>query len=111
MGEELRERVKERWHVAARSVLDGLGRLRAAGRRVSAASTRRRSGWTGQGRLFGRGAGRLPQAAGAASLGCGNPTALATLSGGGGLGPGQRWRHMLSRPGGSSLGRLRPGHD
>ena len=49
MGEELRERVKERYAVAARSVLTGLGRLRAAGRRVSAASTRRRSGWTGQG--------------------------------------------------------------
>ena len=72
--------------VAARSVLDG-SCLRAAGRRVSAASTRRRSGWTGQGRLFGRGAWRAPQAAGAASFGVRQPYGPChAVCGGGGLG-------------------------
>jgi hypothetical protein len=44
MDEQLRDRVKERYAGAARSVLGELGRLRVADRRASEVSTRRPSG-------------------------------------------------------------------
>jgi arsenite methyltransferase len=81
MGEVLRERVKERYAGAARSVLEGAGSTSCCG---SAGERGLDSGvvgvdWTGGGYSIEELRG-LPQAAGAASLGCGNPTALATLS-------------------------------
>jgi arsenite methyltransferase len=81
MEEVLRERVKERYAGAARSVLEGAGSTSCCG---SAGERGLDSGvvgvdWTGGGYSIGELRG-LPQAAGAASLGCGNPTALATLS-------------------------------
>jgi arsenite methyltransferase len=77
----LRERIKERYAGAARSVLEGAGSTSCCG---SAGERGLDSGvvgvdWTGGGYSIGELRG-LPQAAGAASLGCGNPTALATLS-------------------------------
>jgi arsenite methyltransferase len=77
----LRERVKERYAGAARSVLEGAGSTSCCG---SAGERGLDSGvvgvdWTGGGYSIEELRG-LPQAAGAASLGCGNPTALATLS-------------------------------
>ena len=49
-GEELRERVKERYAGVARSVVEG-GRVgyRAVGLRVRGVSTPKRLGWTGPG--------------------------------------------------------------
>jgi arsenite methyltransferase len=81
MGEVLRERVKERYAGAARFVLEGAGSTSCCG---SAGERGLDSGavgvdWTGGGYSIEELQG-LPQAAGAASLGCGNPTALATLS-------------------------------
>ena len=108
MGEELRERVKERYAVAARSVLDGAGSSSCWGRRVSAARLGGARGGLDRGGYSAEELGGLPQAAGA-SLGCGNPTALATLSAGGGLGPGQRCIDVLLSarrvfPGGKAYG-------
>jgi len=79
-GEELRERVKERYAGAARSVQSGAGASCCG----SAGERGLDSGavgvdWTGGG-YTAEELGGLPEAAGAASLGCGNPTALATLS-------------------------------
>ena len=81
MGEDVRERVKERYAGAALTVLEGTGSASCCGIGGRAGPRLRgaRGGLDG-GRLLGRGAGGLPEAAGAASLGCGNPTALATLS-------------------------------
>jgi arsenite methyltransferase len=81
MGEQLSERVKERYAGAARSVLEGVGSSSCCG---SAGERGRDSealgvDWTGGGYSIEE-MGGLPRAAGAASLGCGNPTALATLS-------------------------------
>ena len=80
MGEELRERVKERYAGAARSVLEGAGSscCGSAGER-GLDSEALGVDWTGGG-YSAEELGGLPEAAGAASLGCGNPTALATLS-------------------------------
>jgi arsenite methyltransferase len=80
MGEELRERVKERYAGAARSVLEGAessccGSAGECGLDSEALGV----DWTGGG-YSAEELGGLPVAAGAASLGCGNPTALATLS-------------------------------
>jgi arsenite methyltransferase len=81
MGERLRERVKERYAGAARTVLEGAGAASCCG---SAGERGLDSGalgvdWTGGG-YSAEELETLPEAAGAASLGCGNPTALATLS-------------------------------
>ena len=79
-GEELRERVRERYAGAARSVQVGSGAscCGSAGER-GLDSEALGVGWTGGGYTAEELKG-LPRAAGAASLGCGNPTALATLS-------------------------------
>src|SRR5687767_5729866 len=81
MGEQLRERVKERYAGAARSVLDGAGSSSCCGSAGERGldSEARGVDWTGGGYSIEE-MGGLPQAAGAASLGCGNPTSLATLS-------------------------------
>jgi arsenite methyltransferase len=80
MGEELRERVKERYTGAARSVLEGAGSscCGSAGER-GLDSEALGVDWTGAG-YSAEELGGLPEAAVAASLGCGNPTVLATLS-------------------------------
>ena len=80
MGEELRERVKERYAGAARTVLKGAESscCGSAGER-GLDSEALGVDWTGGG-YSSQELEMLPQAAGAASLGCGNPTALATLS-------------------------------
>ena len=81
MGEELRERVKERYAGAALSVLEGAGSSSCCGSAGERGLDSEALGvdWTGGG-YSAEELGGLPQAAGAASLGCGNPTALATLS-------------------------------
>jgi arsenite methyltransferase len=81
MGEELRERVKERYAGAARTVLEGAGSASCCGSAVERGLDSEALGvdWTGGG-YSAEELGGLPEAAGAASLGCGNPTALATLS-------------------------------
>jgi arsenite methyltransferase len=81
MGEELRERVKERYAGAARSVLEGTESLSCCGSAGKRGLDSEALGvdWTGGGYTTEELVG-LPKAAGAASLGCGNPTALATLS-------------------------------
>src|SRR3712207_8518305 len=81
MGEELRERVKERYAGAARSVLEGAGSSSCCGSAGERGLDSEALGvdWTGGG-YSAEELGGLPEAAGAASLGCGNPTALATLS-------------------------------
>jgi arsenite methyltransferase len=82
MGEDVRERVKERYAGAALTVLDGTGSASccdgSAGER-GLDSEALGVDWTGGG-YSAKELEMLPQAAGAASLGCGNPTALATLS-------------------------------
>jgi arsenite methyltransferase len=70
MSEELRERVKQRYAEAARSARSGSRALDSEAQDVD---------WTG-GSYSGSEKGELPQAALDASLGCGNPVALATLS-------------------------------
>jgi ubiquinone/menaquinone biosynthesis C-methylase UbiE len=81
MDEELRERVKERYAGAARSVLEEAGSSSCCGSAGERGLDSEALGvdWTGGG-YSAEELGGLPQAAGAASLGCGNPTALATLS-------------------------------
>jgi arsenite methyltransferase len=81
MGEELRERVKERYAGAARSVLEGTESSSCCGSAGKRGLDSEALGgdWTGGGYTTEE-LGGLPEAAGAASLGCGNPTALATLS-------------------------------
>jgi SAM-dependent methyltransferase len=79
-GQDLRERVRERYAGAARSV--GIGeRAWCCGSAGELGLDSEALGvdWTGGG-YSAEEIGELPQAAGAASLGCGNPTALATLS-------------------------------
>jgi SAM-dependent methyltransferase len=81
MGEELREWVKERYAGAARTVLEGTGSSSCCGSAGERGLDSEALGvdWTGGG-YSAEELGGLPEAAGAASLGCGNPTALATLS-------------------------------
>jgi arsenite methyltransferase len=81
MGEELRERVKERYAGAALTVLEGAGSSSCCGSAGQRGLDSEALGvdWTG-GSYSGEELEMLPHAAGAASLGCGNPTALATLS-------------------------------
>src|SRR5215218_2661029 len=74
MSEDVRERVKERYAGAALTVLEGIGAASCCG-----SAGERGVDWTGGG-YSAEELGALPEAAGAASLGCGNPTALATLS-------------------------------
>jgi arsenite methyltransferase len=69
-GEELRERVRERYAEVARSVRSGSRALDSEAPEVD---------WAG-GSYSGTEKRELPQAAVEASLGCGNPVALATLS-------------------------------
>src|ERR671932_1632427 len=81
MADQLREHVKERHAGAARNVLEGTGSAsccRSAGER-GLDSEALGVDWTGGG-YSAEELGGLPEAAGAASLGCGNPTALASLS-------------------------------
>ncbi len=70
MGEELRDRVRERYAEVARSVRAGSRALDSEAPEVD---------WSG-GSYSGTEKQELPQAAVEASLGCGNPVALATLS-------------------------------
>jgi arsenite methyltransferase len=70
MGEELRDRVRERYAEVARSVRSGSRALDSEAPEVD---------WSG-GSYSGTEKQELPQAAVEASLGCGNPVALATLS-------------------------------
>jgi SAM-dependent methyltransferase len=77
----LRERAKERYAGAARFVLEGAGSSSCCGSAGERGldSEALEVDWTGGG-YSAEELGGLPEAAGAASLGCGNPTALATLS-------------------------------
>jgi len=81
MSEELREKVKQRYAGAALSVLEGTGSASCCGSAGERGLDSEALGvdWTG-GAYSAQELKMLPQAAGAASLGCGNPTALATLS-------------------------------
>jgi arsenite methyltransferase len=81
MGEDVRGRVKERYAGAALTVLEGTGSASCCGSAGERGPDSEALGvdWTGGGYSFEELEG-LPEAAGAASLGCGNPTALATLS-------------------------------
>ena len=81
MGEDVRERVKERYAGAALTVLEGAGTASCCGSAGERGLDSEALGvdWTGGG-YSAEELGALPEAAGAASLGCGNPTALATLS-------------------------------
>src|SRR5918997_1864466 len=80
-NEELRLRVRERYAVAARSVAEDSGAASCCGSEGERGQDSEALGvdWTGGG-YSAEELEALPQAAGAASLGCGNPTALATLS-------------------------------
>src|SRR5215213_3375074 len=82
-NEELRGRVRERCAVAARSVTGGTGAASCCGSEGERGHGSGALGvdWTGGG-YSAEELETLPQAAGAASLGCGNPTTLATLSAG-----------------------------
>ena len=77
----MRERVKERYAGAALTVLEGAGTASCCGSAGERGLDSEALGvdWTGGG-YSAEELGGLPGAAGAASLGCGNPTALATLS-------------------------------
>jgi arsenite methyltransferase len=79
-GQELRERVRERYAGVARSVQVGV-KASCCGSAGEHGLDSEALGvdWTGGGYSTEE-IGGLPEAAGAASLGCGNPTALATLS-------------------------------
>jgi arsenite methyltransferase len=81
MGEELRDKVKERYAGAALTVLEGAGAASCCGSAGERGLDSEALGvdWTGGG-YSAEELEMLPEAAGAASLGCGNPTALATLS-------------------------------
>jgi arsenite methyltransferase len=81
MSKDVRERVKERYAGAALTVLEGTGSASCCGSAGERGLDSEAVGvdWTGGG-YSAEEIGGLPQAAGAASLGCGNPTALATLS-------------------------------
>jgi ubiquinone/menaquinone biosynthesis C-methylase UbiE len=81
VGEELRDRVKERYAGAALTVLERSGSSSCCGSAGERGLDAEALGvdWTGGG-YSPEELGALPEAAGAASLGCGNPTALATLS-------------------------------
>jgi arsenite methyltransferase len=81
MGEELRERVKERYAGAALTVLEGAGSASCCGSVGERGLDSEALGtdWTGGG-YSAEELRDLPETVGAASLGCGNPTALATLS-------------------------------
>src|SRR5215218_861371 len=81
MGEDVRERVKERYAGAALTVLEGTGAASCCGSAGERGLDSEALGtdWTGGG-YSAEELGGLPEAAGAASLGCGNPTALTTLS-------------------------------
>jgi arsenite methyltransferase len=83
MGEQLRERVKERYAGAARSILAEAESSSCCGSAGERGLDSEALGvdWTAGGYSAEELKG-LPQAAAAASLGCGNPTALATLSAG-----------------------------
>ena len=81
MGEDVRERVKERYAGAALTVLEGTGSASCCGSAGERGLDSEALGvdWTGGGYSTEE-LEMLPEAAGVASLGCGNPTALATLS-------------------------------
>src|SRR5215212_3137268 len=81
MGEELRDRVKQRYAGAALTVLEGTGAASCCGSAGERGLDSEALGvdWTAGGYSEEELEG-LPEAAGAASLGCGNPTALATLA-------------------------------
>ena len=81
MGDEMRERVKERYAGAALTVLEGSGSASCCGSAGERGLDSEALGvdWTGGG-YTAEELSALPEAAGAASLGCGNPTALATLA-------------------------------
>jgi arsenite methyltransferase len=81
MSKELRDRVKERYAGAALTVLEGAGAASCCGSAGERGLDSEALGvdWTGGGYSTEE-LETLPKAAGAASLGCGNPTALATLS-------------------------------
>ena len=77
----MRDRVKQRYAGAALTVLEGAGTASCCGSAGERGLDSEALGvdWTGGG-YSDEELGGLPEAAGAASLGCGNPTALATLS-------------------------------
>jgi arsenite methyltransferase len=81
MGEELRDKVKERYAGAALTVLEGTGPASCCGSAGERGLDSEALGvdWTNGG-YSAEELGGLPEAAGVASLGCGNPTDLATLS-------------------------------
>jgi arsenite methyltransferase len=81
VGKELRDKVKERYAGAALTVLEGTGSASCCGSAGERGLDSEAIGvdWSGGGYSADE-LGGLPEAAGAASLGCGNPTALATLS-------------------------------
>jgi arsenite methyltransferase len=82
MGEGVRDRVKQRYAGAALTVLEGTGSASCCGGSAGERGLDSEAlgvDWTGGG-YSAEELKELPQAAGAASLGCGNPTALATLS-------------------------------
>ena len=78
----MRDRVKQRYAGAALTVLEGTGSASCCGGSAGERGLDSEAlgvDWTGGG-YSAEELKELPQAAGAASLGCGNPTALATLS-------------------------------
>jgi arsenite methyltransferase len=82
MSEDVRDRVKQRYAGAALTVLEGTGSASCCGGSAGERGLDSEAlgvDWTGGG-YSAQELGVLPEAAGAASLGCGNPTALATLS-------------------------------
>jgi arsenite methyltransferase len=78
MGEGLREKVRERYAEAARSVGEKDGDSVCCGSSCCG-SEARKVGLTA-GSYSAEEVGELPESAVGASLGCGNPTALASLS-------------------------------
>jgi hypothetical protein len=74
-SEELRERVRERYAGVARSVIEGAGSISCCGSAGDRGLDSEALGvdWTGGG-YSAEELELLPEAAGAASLGCGNPT-------------------------------------
>jgi arsenite methyltransferase len=81
MGEDVRDRVKQRYAGAALTVLEGTGTPSCCGSSAGEQGLDSEAlgvDWTGGG-YCAEELGALPEAAGTASLGCGNPTALATL--------------------------------
>jgi len=78
-GEDVRERVRQKYGAAALTVLEGKSAVCCGRNATNASETGCGDRITGN-RYSGREASEIPEAALLASLGCGNPTALASLA-------------------------------